>query len=97
MYSVVHRVQEKNSNVYAHAQSRRDLFDVLKSPQPLAEEQQAEKAQKAKEGDKGKDEQKPAKDDKKAVESPLKELFSESGLGGLVGNAKHGVGILPVS
>lgn len=78
-------------------QSRRDFFDVLKTPQQLAEEQQAEKAQKGKEGDKGKDEQKPAKDDKKAVESPLKELFSESGLGGLVGNANHGVGILPVS
>jgi hypothetical protein len=78
-------------------QTRRDFFDLLKTPQELAEEQQAEKAQKAKEGDKGKDEQKPAQDNKKTTESPLKEIFSQSGLGGLVGNAHHGVGILPVS
>lgn len=77
-------------------QTRRDFFDLLKTPQELAEEQQAGKAQKAKEGDKAKDEQKPAQDNKKATENTLKEIFSQSGLGGLVGNGHHGVGLLPV-
>jgi hypothetical protein len=77
-------------------QTRGDFFDLLKTPQELAEEQQAEKAQKAKEGGKGKDEQKPAQDNKKTAKNTLKEIFSQSGLGGLVGNSHHGVGILPV-
>lgn len=77
-------------------QTRRDIFDLLKSPQELGEEQQAENAQKAKEGGNGKDEQKPAQDNKKTTENPLKEIFGQSGLGNLVGNANHGVGILPV-
>lgn len=61
---------------------------MLKTPQNFAEEPQASKSQK---GNDAKDNKKPTDDVKEAVEAPLKKLLSESGLGGLVGNAKHGV------
>ncbi|KAF7715992.1 Uncharacterized protein PECH_004581 [Penicillium ucsense] len=88
---------------------RRDLFDLLKTPQEVAKEKQAAaaaqnpKAQPAQDDRKAKDDTKPqndqakpAQDTKQDDQNPLAGLFKESGLGALMGNSHHGVGILPM-
>ncbi|KAJ5484070.1 hypothetical protein N7539_005866 [Penicillium diatomitis] len=91
---------------------RRDLFDLLKTPQEVAKEKPAAAAaaaaqnpktqlaqddRKATDDTKPKNDQaKPAQDTKQGDQNPLAGLFKESGLGALMGNSHHGVGILPM-